>query len=152
MRSWIGAMLRDGGRPLRFLIAGGANTVFGLSIFPILLWASPLLRVHYMVALLIAQAVSLLFAFTTYKFGVFRTRGNVLREFVAFSSFYLANYAANWLALPLLVEIAGLKPVIAQLGFALIVIVGSYFWHSRISFRPSYSPMQASSQEMKCEP
>lgn len=123
------------GRPVRFLIAGGVNTAFGLAIYPLLLWSMPALRTHYMVALGVAQAVSLCFAFATHKLAVFRTRGNWLREFATFASFYLANYAANWVALPLLVEVAGLPPVIAQTGFTVLLIVGSWFWHSRVTFR-----------------
>jgi putative flippase GtrA len=122
-------------RPLRFLVAGGANTAFGLTIYPALLWSVPALEQRYMLALLIAQATSLCFAFATYKLGVFRTRGNLAREFGTFASFYLVNYAANWAALPLLVELAHLPPVIAQLAFTAALIVGSWFWHSRVTFR-----------------
>ncbi len=123
------------GRPLRFLIAGGLNTAVGLSFYPFLLWSMPLMRIHYMVALGISQIFCLCFAYFTYKVGVFRTRGNVKREFGAFSGFYLANYAVNWAILPLLVEGAHMHPSIVQLGFNLIVVVGSYFWHSRVTFR-----------------
>jgi putative flippase GtrA len=124
-------------RSLRFLMAGAANTAFGLAIYPALLWSVPAFRTHYLLALGIAQAVSLCFAFTTYKLGVFRTRGNILREFATFASFYLFNYAANWVALPLLVELAQVPPVIAQLGFTVALIAGSWFWHSRVTFRTS---------------
>lgn len=130
-------MPSEQGRPLRFLAAGAANTAFGLAIYPLLLWSTPVLRTHYLGALGIAQAISLCFAFATYKLGVFRTRGNFVREFGAFSSFYLVNYAANWAVLPLLVEVAHLPPVLAQLGFTAMLIVGSYFWHSRVSFARS---------------
>lgn len=123
------------GRPLRFAIAGAANTAFGVAIYPLLLWSDPWLHDHYLVALGIAQAVSLCFAFATHKLGVFRTRGNVVREFGAFSTFYLFNFAANWLALPVLVELGGMSPILAQLGFTTILILASWFWHSRITFR-----------------
>jgi putative flippase GtrA len=129
------AIEADRGRPLRFLLAATANTVFGLSIYPLLLWAVPLLHTHYMVALGIAQVVSVSFAYCTYKIGVFRTKGRVLSEFSAFSGFYLFNYVANWAALPLLVELGGVSPVIAQLGFTLVLMVTSWFWHSRVTFR-----------------
>ena len=82
------------------------NTAFGLAIYPALLWAFPWLRVHYMVALFIAQALSLCFAYSSYKLGVFQTRGRYAREITAFLSFYGVNYAANWIALPALVEFA----------------------------------------------
>lgn len=129
------ALRQNGHRPLRFLLAGAANTALGLSFYPLLLWAVPTLHKHYMIALAISQAVCLCVAYMTYKFGVFRTQGNVAREFGVFTSFYLFIYAANWAALPLLVEVGGIHPSFAQLGFNLIVILGSYFWHSRITFR-----------------
>jgi putative flippase GtrA len=128
-------MMTRAERPLRFMLAGAANTAFGLAIYPLLLWSVPTLHTHYLIALGIAQAISLCFAFATYKIGVFRTRGNVAREFGAFSSFYLFNYAANWAALPLLVELGGVPPIIAQLGFTAVLILGSWFWHSRVTFR-----------------
>ena len=131
----LAAINGEGGRPLRFLVAGGFNTLFGLAIYPLLLWSVPTLRVHYMVGLLIAQALSLGFAFMTYKLGVVRTKGGALREFGMFSGFYLFNYAANWAALPLLVEFGGIPPIIAQLGFTAVLIAGSWFWHSRVTFR-----------------
>jgi putative flippase GtrA len=122
-------------RPLRFLIAGGLNTLFGLALYPLLLWSVPALHHHYMIALLIAQAVCLCFAFVTYKLGVFRTQGRLLQEFAAFASYYLFNYALNWGALPLLVEAGGLSPIAAQMGFSLLLIAGSWFWHSRVTFK-----------------
>ena len=122
-------------RPLRFVLAGAANTAFGLTIYPLLLWSVPAFHTHYLIALGVAQAISLCFAFATYKIGVFRTRGNLAREFGAFSGFYLFNYAANWVALPLLVELGGVPPIIAQLGFTALLILGSWFWHSRVTFR-----------------
>ena len=134
------ALRRGEGRPLRYLVAAGLNTLFGLSIYPALLWTSAYLKEHYLVGLAIAQALSLCFAFATYKFGVFRTRGQYAREFTAFASFYLINYAANWSALPALFELAGWDPIIAQLFFSLLVMIGSYVWHSKITFRKSAIP------------
>jgi putative flippase GtrA len=66
---------------------------------------------------------------------VFRTHGRWLREFGVFASYYLFNYAANWAALPLLVDVAGAPLIPAQLGITLVLIVGSWFWHSRVTFR-----------------
>lgn len=130
-------------RPLRFLVAGGVNTAVGLAFYPLLLWAVPLLRTHYLIALLIAQGCCLCFAYATYKFGVFHTRGNVLREFATFSSYYLFNYAANWAALPVAVELVGIHPVLAQTGFTVLLVIGSWFWHNHVTFRAESGPAQA---------
>lgn len=123
------------GPPLRFALAGTLNTILGIAFYPALLWLSASLREHYLIALGISQAVCLVFAFASYKIGVFRTEGDVLREFLRFSSFYLINYAANWMVLPALVELGKIDPLYAQLGFTLVVVIGSYFWHSRITFK-----------------
>ena len=127
-------------RPIRFAAAGAMNTAFGLAIYPILLRSSDTLHRHYLVALGIAQVTSLCFAFGMYKWRVFRTRANLIREFWTFASFYLFIYALNWIALPVLVEAAGVAPIIAQFFFSLVLMVGSYFWHSRITFRPKREP------------
>lgn len=137
MQRIVGAtssLVARGGKPLRFLIVGGLNTAFGLTIYPVLLWSVPWLRIHYMVALLIAQAVATLFAFMTYKLLVFQTQGRTGRELVRFLAFYLANYAVNWAALPLLVEVAHLPPIIAQVCFTFTLAVLSWFWHNRVTF------------------
>lgn len=122
-------------RPLRFLVAGGINTLFGVAIYPALLLAVPALRTHYLVALAIAQALSLAVAFTTYKLLVFRTRGGALAEFGRFVPFYLVSYGCNWIGLPFLVHVGGLDPLVAQLVFIAFFTVASYFWHSKVTFR-----------------
>ena len=122
-------------RPFRYLVAAGFNTAFGLAIYPLLLWTFPWLRIHYMIGLFIAQGVSLCFAYASYKLGVFQTRGGYAREITAFVSFYGVNYAANWIALPAMVEVGHIPPIIAQLMFSAVIIVTSYFWHSKVTFR-----------------
>lgn len=130
-----GAASSPAGRPLRFLVAGALNTGFGLAIFPLLLWSNHWLEKRYMIALVIAQGLSVVFAFTTYKVGVFRAEGHAGRQFGAFSTFYLFTSAANWVALPLLVEVGKIRPIVAQIGFAVALMALSYFWHSRVTFR-----------------
>ena len=66
---------------------------------------------------------------------MFQTRGGYAREITAFVSFYGVNYAANWIALPAMVEVAHIPPIIAQLMFSAVIIVTSYFWHSKVTFR-----------------
>lgn len=131
----IRARLHRGERPVRYLLAGAANTAFGLAFFPALVWFSPWLARNYMVALVFSQVVCVVFAFSTYKIGVFRTRTNLLRELAYFSSFYYAVFGANLIALPLLVQGLGLHPIPAQLGFGMITLIGSYFWHKAVTFR-----------------
>jgi putative flippase GtrA len=124
---------------LRFVVAGGLNTLFGLAAFPILMWLFSSSALHYLVILTLAQVLSILFAFLTNKFLVFRTRGNLGPELVKFCTFHAGYFLANLAALPLLVEVCGIPPIWAQLLFAGCVIVTSYFWHSRITFHTGVS-------------
>ncbi len=123
-------------RPLRFAMAGAVNTAFGIALYPALMWTVPGLARHYLAALLVAQTIGLCFGFATHKLGVFRTgTRESWREFGAFAAFYLVNYAANWAVLPILVEAAHVPPVMAQTVFTPVLIAGSWFWHTHVTFR-----------------
>jgi len=106
----------------------------GLAVYPIFYFSLPPLRSHYLTILTISQVLCVTFSFFTTKFIVFQTAGNYMREFGKFGTFHLSIYLFNLAALPLLVELAGMNPVWAQMLFTVLVIVSSYFWHSRITF------------------
>jgi putative flippase GtrA len=119
---------------IRFLLAGVLNTVIGLAVYPILYFAAGSFKLHYLVILTISQVICIAFAFLTNKFFVFKTSGNYVKEVGKFLTFHLAYFLVNLAALPALVELLGMTPVWAQTSFAVLVIISSYFWHSRITF------------------
>jgi putative flippase GtrA len=120
---------------LRFLVAGGLNTVFGLAIYPFLMWQLAPWSKHYLLILTLAQILGVTFAFTTNKFLVFRTKGHYLREFGKFSTFHVIYFCVNLVVLPILVEFVHISPVWGQYIFNAGVIVTSYFWHSHVTFK-----------------
>jgi putative flippase GtrA len=122
---------------VRFLLAGALNTVVGLVTYPALFFLLAPLKLHYMVVLGITQVACVAFSYLTNKFLVFRTAGNYLRESGKFVLFHLSNFLVNLVALPFLVEIVGMSPVLGQTLFAVAVIITSYFWHSKITFAPA---------------
>jgi putative flippase GtrA len=119
---------------VRFLLAGALNTAIGLAAYPALYFFTAPLKFHYLTILALSQVGCISFAFLTNKFLVFRTSGNYLPESGKFLAFHLSYFLVNLAALPALVNLAGMKPVWAQTLFAVLVIVTSYFWHSRITF------------------
>ncbi|MGB0697033.1 MAG: GtrA family protein [Rhodospirillaceae bacterium] len=137
MRSWasLKEIIRKHEVKVRFVIVGGANTVFGLVSFPILYFLLHPLGMHYMFILIISQTLGILVSYTTNKLFVFRTKGNIIREFMTFSSFHLIIFALNLAALPTMVELLEMHPVISQVLFAGIIIVSSYFWYSKVTFK-----------------
>jgi putative flippase GtrA len=127
----------------RFLVAGGWNTVFGYLVFAGLTYLlSDRLAHGYMVAAVLANIAAITNSYLTYKFGVFRTKGNYLREYLRFYLVYGGAAIASLAALP--VVVLGLRwvigdvpavPYIAQAIIMPFVILYSYFGHKEYSFR-----------------
>jgi putative flippase GtrA len=76
-------------RFIKFLFIGVINTVFGYSIYAILLW----IKLHYTLALMIATIMGILFNFKTTGIFVFQNNKNRLlyRFILTYSSAYLVN-------------------------------------------------------------
>ena len=118
----------------RFFVVGIFNTAWSLSIYPVLYFLAAPLKLHYLSILLFSYIVNMTVAFITNKYLVFKTSGNHLQEYGKFAVLQVLCFVVNLAALPALVELAGMKPVLAQTLFAILVIISSYFWHSRITF------------------
>ena len=119
---------------IRFLIVGALNTAFGLSVFPALYYLADSLKLHYIAILVVSQSVCVSFSFLTQKYFVFQTSGYFFRESIKFLVFHISFFFANLAALPFFVEIAGMCPVFGQTLFTFLVIISSYYWHSRVTF------------------
>ncbi len=122
------------GQKLRFVVAGGLNTLVGLAAFPALFVLLQPLALGYMVILAISQVLCIGFSYLTNKFLVFKTAGDYMGESIRFAAFHLGYFIVNLAVLRFCVESLGFPPVPSQLGFAVLVIITSYIWHSRITF------------------
>jgi putative flippase GtrA len=117
---------------VRFLIVGVINTVVGYGLFAVFL-----LFFGYLVSLYLSYAVAVSLAFVLHRRFTFRVRGNVLIDFVRFVGVYVVSLAVNSVVLPVLVELVGMHPLVAQ-GVALVITtLISYFGHKWFSFRRS---------------
>lgn len=121
-------------KKIRFLIAGMVNTVVGLAVYPLLYLALEPIGMGYIQILMIAQALCISFSFASNKYFVFKTKGNLKKEYLKFFAFHGFYFALNLVCLPLLVETLKINPIISQTGFAIAVIVTSYFWHNTVTF------------------
>jgi len=127
---------------IRYILVGGFNTIFGFSVFAFLNWAFRRLgSFSYMYAWALANVIAITAAFLAYKWFVFRTRGNYLKEWIRCFSVYGSGMIFGFFALPLLVTILRHtlhRPEYASyLAVALLTIVTvvlSFFGHKRYSF------------------
>lgn len=129
-------MASDHEKKIRFLIAGGVNTLVGFLVYPLLYLALSPVGFGYIQILLAAQIPCITFSFATNKYFVFRTKGNLKKEYLKFTVFYAVILLINLIFLPILVEIFGVSPIISQTLFVALTIVTSFFWHNFITFKP----------------
>ena len=122
-------------KKFRFLLAGMVNSCVGLATYPLLYLVLEPMGVGYIAVLVIAQVVCITFSFWTNKYFVFKSKGDFRGEYVKFFSFHGLYFLINLIALPALVELIQLNPMIAQTIFSIFIIVTSYFWHNAVTFK-----------------
>lgn len=116
------------------MIAGGWNTAFGYGVYVGLLYLfQP--WVHYMAIAVVGSVVAITMAYATHKLFVFRTKGNVLREYLKFYGVYSVTSALGLVALPLCVEVLEMSPYLAPLLILGVTVVLSYLGHKHFSFK-----------------
>jgi putative flippase GtrA len=140
----------------RYLLVGGWNTLFGyICFFLINRWLSRVLPEYsYIAASLFANVISITVAFLGYKWFVFCTKGNYLREWsrslVVYSSAILFSAVA-------LAPLVGLirhttpyqtqAPYIAGAVVAIFTVISSFFGHKYFSVRQT-SPQSSKVTEV----
>lgn len=131
------------GQFVRYLMVGTWNTVFGYStyaLFTALL--TPRLRFAYIYASVFSNAISITVAYLGYKFFVFKTKGNYLREWLRCILVYGSGMLPGLLLLPLLVgvlhhalHLERSAPYIAGAMLTGFGAMYSFLGHKHFSFR-----------------
>jgi putative flippase GtrA len=128
---------------LRYLLVGVWNTVFGYAIFAGLTAAlDPYIAQSYLPALVIGSFVSITSAFLCYKWFVFRTKGNYLREWMRCLAVYGSSTLGSLVILPAVVWAlrhgAGMGHLAPYAGGAILTCFGvvyNFLGHRSFSFR-----------------
>ena len=117
-------------RFVRFLLVGALNTVFGYSIFAVLILAG----VHYAVAALFSTVAGVLFNFRTTGRLVFSSRDNTL--LLRFCGVYAISYVVGVLLLKASVALS-INVLLASAVLSLPMAVFSYSLHRLLVFKPT---------------
>lgn len=126
--------LRRDSRKFRYLAIGLWNTLAGYAIFAgLYLVIGP--QVGYMVTALISHVLAVVQSFLTQRHLVFRSQGNWWAEYLRFNLAHLGSLLTGLALLPILVELIGFTPLIAQVLSTLLIVVISYFVHQHFTFR-----------------
>lgn len=121
-------------RRVRFILVGGYNTVFALSLFYLLenyFGAS----FHYMAILLATHVIGIFNSFLTLRIFVFESKNSLLKEYLKVNVVYCGYFFANAALLFCLHEILLLDILLSQFLCVLILTIASYFAHKHFSFK-----------------
>ncbi|WP_280306217.1 GtrA family protein [Nocardia neocaledoniensis] len=118
---------------LAFAIVGGFNTLLGMALA--VFWLGVLGDGRPGLAVVAAYAVSTLVAFVLHRTLVFRVRGRLLRDFVAFCGVNVGGLVLNVVLVEMAVTGLGYPAAPASVIVMGLVAVLSFFGHRYISFR-----------------
>jgi putative flippase GtrA len=121
-------------REFAFLVVGGLNTLLGLVSFALFyrLFGDTL---HYLGSLVLAYVVGIGASFVVYRRFVYKVRGNVLVDLIRFTGVNAGTFFLNAVCLPILVELAHIPVIPAQVISIAVVTAASYVGHTFFSFR-----------------
>jgi len=127
----------------RYLLVGAWNTLFGYGTFALFTAVlNPIVPHSYIWASLLSSLLNITVAYFGYKWFVFKTKGNYLREWMRCVAVYSGGIIFALLALPALVVLIrhntrffAQAPYIAGAFLMVVVVVYNFFWHKKFSFR-----------------
>lgn len=132
---------------VRFLVIGGGNTLFGVAdtflVLKLLFMLHPgQPKLMGTIAMAASSMINIGFSFLTYKWFVFCTKGNYLKEYLRGLTIYLPSLALNtFLVAPLAALLhrwTGYDHGSVYMAMGIILtftIVFSFFGHKHVSFR-----------------
>jgi putative flippase GtrA len=135
------------GQFIRYLIVGVWNTGFGYALYAgFVALLDPILHQprSYLLASILSNIIAISGAFLGYKWFVFKTKGNYLREWLRCFLVYGSSMVIGLLLLPILVQLVRAvihsersAPYIAGAALTGLSVIYSFFGHRKYSFRRS---------------
>ncbi len=121
-------------RLIRFLIAGGWNTVFSYISTAALYYVLSGM-IHYMMIVALATVINITNAYICHKIFVFKTKGNYVREYLRYYIVYSVPIGIAFVAFPFCIEVLKMNFYLVQALLTFITVTVSYFGHKHVSFR-----------------
>lgn len=128
VRGVVGGALAS--EQVRYLLVAGTTSLFYLALVA----GGLATGAHYMVAIGVAQVITVACAFPAYRTLIFRSRRHWRRDLPRFVGIWSGGFVAGIVVTPLLVELLGVPPLPAQVGAVVGVAVLSYLGHRYFSF------------------
>jgi putative flippase GtrA len=121
-------------QPLRFLIVGAWNFIFGYVAFAGIYWCLKGCWTDWAITLT-ANILGISMSFITHRFFTYKSNGCWWKEYLLFYAVYSGQAVFNILLIWMLVTKAGLNAYIIQFSVSIILTISSYWFHKNFSFK-----------------
>ena len=121
------------GYGIRYISVGAWNTVFGLCIYTLLMFI--LGDEHYLLLGIISHTAAVTNAFCGYKFIVFKSKGNWLKEYFKCHIVYSGGLLTGMILMFAAVTIFGFDAIISNLVLTPLLWILNFLGHKFFSFK-----------------
>ena len=111
---------------IRYLIAGGVNTITGYVLYFFMIKIIP-----YLVAYTIVYIVGIIFSYLLFTFFVFKSK-HKFSKFLQFPLVYLAQYVIGVFTLAIMVDLLNFDKLVAMVIMILISMPITFFFSKKI--------------------
>lgn len=119
-----------------YLLTGGWNTLFGYVSF-VVLYRLLSQTFNYSLILTFSYILSITNSYVGYKLFVFKTKGNIVREYFRFYLVYGGAFIVNLILFPVLTGVLMVNAYLAQGIIVFMTVVSSYVFHNKFTFKDS---------------
>lgn len=118
---------------IKYVIAGCWNTLFGIGLYTgvILLFGED----HYLILGFLCNIIAITQSFFCYKLFVFKSKGNILKEYLKIYVTYGASMLFGLVAMYILVDYIHISAIYANIIVTGLTLVINFFMHKNFTFR-----------------
>ena len=121
-------------KKIRYLIAGGCNTLFGY-LTGLVLYGLLRTKLHIILISILANIIAITSAYILYKLYVFDTKGNYLKEYARMYVTYGLSAVIGTFSIWIMVDKLDIEFWIAQGVIVLSMTIFTYLVNSRYTFK-----------------
>ena len=125
-------------QPLRFLVVGAWNFVFGYAVFAGLYWALNGTWPDWLISS-VAVVLGITMSFVTHRFITYRSHGCWWLEYLRFYVVYGGQSILNVILIWLLVTRLKLNAYVVQLAISIVLTLATYWAHKHYAFKETPS-------------
>lgn len=119
-------------KKIRFLLVGGFNTFLAFALF---VFFVEICKLPYQLTLIIQYFITINISIFSMRYYVFKSRGNLKKEYSKAWGVYLAMLGFNYIFLYVLINLLEIDIITAQAIYVVVSTVITYLIHQNLTFR-----------------